>query len=234
MYRISYFLLLLSIGGCIQNLPRCPVDTITLKSKCEADLKTDENNKNKQLFVIAGIAGLKASNSSPGATTTSTGTSTGSSAGTGTSAGEYTEVAGIVVSHNKYRTQEGVGLPDVSWDSTVATYSKSKVEYLANQNNCTMSHTAGPTNPGYGENLYWRSPAGSVADSVVAAWYSEKTFYTYSTNSCQSGQACGHYTQVVWKASIKIGCYAAKCPNGAEIWGCNYSPPGNYVGQKPY
>jgi len=59
--------------------------------------------------------------------------------------------------------------------------------------------------------------------------------YTYSTNSCASGKVCGHYTQVVWKNSTKIGCAGVVCSNGGGIiYGCNYDPPGNYSGQKPY
>ncbi|MCB1158061.1 MAG: hypothetical protein H7A25_17075 [Leptospiraceae bacterium] len=222
--RLIPIFLLLFFVSCIQNLSKCPSDVLSLKSECETDVKKKDQDK---LLLILGAL------SATPATGTGTGTTTGTGTGS-TSTGEYTEVSGIVSSHNTYRASEGVSLPDVSWDSTVATYAKSKVEYLANQNNCTMSHTAGPSNPGYGENLYWRSAAGAKADDVVKAWYSEKQYYTYSSNTCQSGQVCGHYTQVVWKTSVKIGCYAAKCPSGAEIWGCNYSPPGNYVGQKPY
>jgi pathogenesis-related protein 1 len=44
---------------------------------------------------------------------------------------------------------------------------------------------------------------------------------------------CGHYTQIVWRDTTSVGCAAQSCPQG-EIWVCDYSPPGNYVGQHPY
>ncbi|HMV80096.1 MAG TPA: pathogenesis-related family 1 protein [Leptospiraceae bacterium] len=150
------------------------------------------------------------------------------------SATEYSAVSGITSEHNKVRTQENAGLPSLSWDATVGAYSKSKVEYLAN-NGCQLSHTAGPTNPGYGENLFWGSGSSWTVTDAVTSWYSEKSNYTYSSNSCASGKVCGHYTQVVWKNSTKLGCYLANCPsNAGMIIGCNYDPPGNYNGQKPY
>lgn len=50
-----------------------------------------------------------------------------------------------------------------------------------------------------GENL----AAGSgEADfpGFVTGWYNEVHDYTYETNTCASGKACGHYTQVyvIW------------------------------------
>lgn len=42
----------------------------------------------------------------------------------------------------------------------------------------------------------------------------------------------GHFTQVVWKSSEKLGCYTSKCPAGTVLsypsWYtvCNYDPPG--------
>ena len=49
-----------------------------------------------------------------------------------------------------------------------------------------------------------------------------------------NASGCGHYTQVIWRNTQRVGCGVAVCPNGAEIWTCNYDPPGNYLGQNPY
>ncbi|CAH1441532.1 unnamed protein product [Lactuca virosa] len=45
---------------------------------------------------------------------------------------------------------------------------------------------------------------------------------------------CGHYTQVVWRNSVRLGCARVQCNNDAWFVTCNYDPPGNYVGEKPY
>jgi hypothetical protein len=44
---------------------------------------------------------------------------------------------------------------------------------------------------------------------------------------------CGHYTQIVWRNTKSVGCAVAR-GKGVEVWVCNYDPPGNYAGQRPY
>ncbi len=87
-----------------------------------------------------------------------------------------------------------------------------------------------------------RTPSQSVA-SAVASWVNEEQYYDHATNSCASGQVCGHYTQIVWKNTTRVGCAQAHCttnsPFGAGFpdWDmsvCDFSPPGNYVGEAPY
>jgi len=47
---------------------------------------------------------------------------------------------------------------------------------------------------------------------------------------------------VVWRGSARLGCGVAKCSKNSpfsgfpdwQLWVCNYDPPGNYVGQRPY
>ncbi|OAY39376.1 basic form of pathogenesis-related protein 1 [Manihot esculenta] len=70
---------------------------------------------------------------------------------------------------------------------------------------------------------------------AVNAWVSEQIFYDYNTNLCVGG-VCNHYTQVVWKSSVSIGCFRTQCLNNVNLWivGCKYSPPGNIIGQRPY
>ncbi len=221
--RILFILLFLfAFTGCVQNIMECPSDVVTLKQECQA---TNDRKKYSQNMVLAGLSiasknGIKITTSSSGSSSVSA---------------EPTSVSGITSEHNKLRGQENAGLPDLTWDATVASYALEKVTYLANSNACTMSHTAGPTNPGYGENLAWSSSSSYTALAATNAWYNEKPNYTYSTNSCASGKVCGHYTQVVWKNSTTIGCAGVVCSNGGGIiYGCNYNPPGNYSGQKPY
>jgi pathogenesis-related protein 1 len=223
MKKISLMFILI-FAGCVQNIMECPSDVLTLKQECKS---TEERKKLSSDMVLLGLgissrSGIKFSSSSSGINTSS-------------SASEPASVSGITAEHNKLRAQENAGLPDLTWDNTVADYALRKVTFLANSNNCTMSHTAGPTNPGYGENLAWASFSSYTAVAATNAWYNEKVDYTYSTNTCGSGKVCGHYTQVVWKNSTKIGCAGVICSNGGGIiYGCNYDPPGNYSGQKPY
>ncbi|KAF3434511.1 hypothetical protein FNV43_RR21596 [Rhamnella rubrinervis] len=92
-----------------------------------------------------------------------------------------------------------------------------------------LVHSRGP----YGENLAWSSSDLS-GTAAVNMWVGEKAHYNYNSNSCASGQQCGHYTQVVWRNSVRVGCAKVLCNNGGAFIICNYDPPGNYNGQRPY
>lgn len=70
--------------------------------------------------------------------------------------------------------------------------------------------------------------------SAVAMWVNEKVDYNYNSNTCATNKVCGHYTQVVWRKSVRLGCAKVRCRNGGTLISCNYDPRGNYVGQKPY
>ncbi|KDP36353.1 hypothetical protein JCGZ_09850 [Jatropha curcas] len=126
--------------------------------------------------------------------------------------------------HNTARA--AVGVDPVTWDNTVAAYARN----YANQRigDCRLVHSGGP----YGENL-----AGSSGDlsgtTAVELWVDEKAFYDYNSSSCAAGMVCGHYTQVVWSYSVRIGCAKVKCNNGGAFISCNYDPPGNIIGQRP-
>ncbi|KAK4424274.1 Basic form of pathogenesis-related protein 1 [Sesamum alatum] len=46
-------------------------------------------------------------------------------------------------------------------------------------------------------------------------WVEEKPFYDYLSNSCVGGE-CGHYTQVMWLNSVRLGCARAQCNDGNQ------------------
>ncbi|KAG9134878.1 hypothetical protein Leryth_001210 [Lithospermum erythrorhizon] len=94
-----------------------------------------------------------------------------------------------------------------------------------------MEHSNGP----YGENVYWGSDTSFSPFHCAEAWVDEKKLYNYETNSCNPGQDCGHYTQIVWKNTLKVGCGKTVCVSGKGVFMvCEYDPPGNYVGERPY
>jgi hypothetical protein len=98
--------------------------------------------------------------------------------------------------------------------------------HLRDTNNCQLSHENQNT---YGENL----AAGThlTPTQAVEMWASEQANYTYG-NSYAPGT--GHYTQLVWRDSVEIGCGMASCGDRSVVISCRYSPPGNYMGQPPY
>ena len=126
-------------------------------------------------------------------------------------------------------------LPAMQWSAEVEAVA---AQWAAH---CVYQHNAGRGN--LGENIaasspgYWPTIAG-----VVQAWASEAADYDYASNSCAAGKVCGHYTQLVWRDSTLLGCAYARCTSNSpfqgvptwDFWVCDYSPPGNWAGQRPY
>ncbi|KAJ0249108.1 hypothetical protein HA466_0146570 [Hirschfeldia incana] len=129
--------------------------------------------------------------------------------------------------HNEARHE--VGLEPLIWDEEVAAYASS----YANQrvSDCAMVHSNGP----FGENIAWSSGDMSAEDASEM-WIDEKKYYDYNSNTCNdpNGGTCLHYTQVVWRNSLRLGCAKVVCYSGGTFITCNYDPPGNYNGEKPY
>ncbi|NEO26169.1 MAG: hypothetical protein F6K03_04550 [Kamptonema sp. SIO4C4] len=132
----------------------------------------------------------------------------------------------MLATHNKWREQ--VGVPPLQWSPRLANYAQEWADKLLREN--SFEHRQ---NSNYGENLAAASGQQLSPERVVNMWGSEVEYYDYATNSCSPGKVCGHYTQVVWEDTQEVGCGMARNEN-REVWVCNYNPPGNYVGEKPY
>lgn len=130
----------------------------------------------------------------------------------------------LVDTHNEWRADVGVG--DLRWSPELAQVAAKWAKELKN-NKCAFEHSKYQ----YGENLFMGTAGAFDAKYVVDSWGSEKEDYNYVKNKCR--KVCGHYTQMVWKSTTKVGCAKITC-DGMDIWVCEYDPPGNYVGQKPY
>lgn len=65
-------------------------------------------------------------------------------------------------------------------------------------------------------------------------WYGEKKDYHDETLNDQNYQRFGHYTQMVWKKTRKVGFGMAMAPNGMVILCANYEIGGNMQGEHPY
>jgi hypothetical protein len=121
-----------------------------------------------------------------------------------------------------------MGLPLLVWDERVASYARWYAQ--SRRGDCALVHSSGP----YGENLFWGSGTGWAPAQAVGAWLSERPRYDYLSNSCYGGM-CGHYTQIMWRSTRRVGCAEVTCYNGRGTFiTCNYDPPGNYVGLRPY
>nr|MCH9698007.1 hypothetical protein [Gammaproteobacteria bacterium] len=134
------------------------------------------------------------------------------------------EIQAFLDAHNTHRAAHGA--PPVSWSNTIADSAQNFID------TCPTAHSG----TGFGENLAWANPTGSITGSVNG-WYNEVNLYDFN-NPGFSFQT-GHFTQVVWKNTTEIGCgVKTDCPT-PQSWPfayhlvCQYSPAGNVTGQFP-
>uniref|UniRef100_A0A4W3GXC1 SCP domain-containing protein n=1 Tax=Callorhinchus milii TaxID=7868 RepID=A0A4W3GXC1_CALMI len=119
-----------------------------------------------------------------------------------------------------------------SWDVNLERIAK---EYAPK---CVWVHNSGRGRTG--ENLYATTEKLNVEEGV-RAWAREANYYTYESMTCEKGKMCGHYTQVIWATTDKVGCADQFCETvkglpykKLSFLVCNYLPPGNILYHKPY
>jgi len=160
------------------------------------------------------------------------------------------EKADVLNKHNELRRKEGASnMAKMVWDCDIER------KALEHAKKCVYEHSSKPfrkyddngdgTSTRHGENLSAYYTTGSTPKSavkVVEDWYDEKKHYVFNTGHCKK-PPCGHYRQVVWHNSYKIGCARVKCyplknfsGGNKNAWFdvCQYGPTGNWKGRKPY
>ncbi|NXN90849.1 GLIP1 protein, partial [Rhinopomastus cyanomelas] len=148
-----------------------------------------------------------------------------------------------VQTHNTLRS--GVNPPAsnmlyMSWDPDLAKTARAWAKKCQFKHNIHLREPGGahPKFTPVGENLRTESLPSFTVQRAITSWYNEVSAYDYATNTCRG--VCGHYTQVVWATSYKVGCAVHFCPRvtyssitNAAHFICNYGPAGNYP-SRPY
>ena len=141
----------------------------------------------------------------------------------------------ILALHNVYRCMHAV--PAFTWDAAIAAKAQAWADNGQYMHSSSSSRVVG--GEPLGENLAWGSPSRTGVDST-RAWYSEISFTVpygtadNMTDAVPANEAIGHYTQVVWNTSVKLGCgkgTATVSGSSGDYWVCQYGPAGNWVGQ---
>lgn len=88
----------------------------------------------------------------------------------------------------------------------------------------SMAHSRGS---GYGENIYGSKGLAVYGRTAADAWYKEVRNYRYGYGFSMN---TGHFTQLVWKGSTRMGIGRATSSSGWTYVVANYYPPGNMKG----
>eukprot|EP00794_Sanderia_malayensis_P015913 gene15913-17513_t len=131
-----------------------------------------------------------------------------------------------LTSHNKLRALH-VGTDPLVWDTSLASSAQLWAQHLVQLGSMKHSYVQGE-----GENIYYSKSkhVGACADAALA-WYNEIKDYNY--NSPGFSGATGHFTQLVWKSSKKVGVGIATSAPDANGYKttyivAKYTPQGNY------
>lgn len=148
----------------------------------------------------------------------------------------------VVAHHNAHRANHSA--PDIAWDEGLAA----TAQKIASS--CVYAHDTTTDGGGYGQNIAAGAPASNISSVITDLFYNNEVnnfagLYGESTpsniNDAQAFDGWGHFSQIVWKGSAKVGCATYDCSaQGLQNTGssvppyftvCNYSPAGNFLGE---
>lgn len=130
-------------------------------------------------------------------------------------------MAAIVDAHDRRRAAHCAG--PLAWSEALAAHAQGWADHLA-ASGCRLEHSS----DGYGENLAAGTAGTLSPEDVAQMWYREQASYDFDAGGFS--METGHFTQLVWTGTERIGCGVSQC-NGLDVWVCNYDPPGNYEGE---
>ncbi|KAK7791609.1 hypothetical protein R5R35_008140 [Gryllus longicercus] len=129
--------------------------------------------------------------------------------------------------HNELRTKHGVA--PLTLDPELCSYAAEWAAVLARENR--FAHRP---ESAYGENIYchWSSDVEAASEigakDAIQAWYNEMKDFEFGSEP--RSLKSGHFTQVIWKGSRKLGIGRAR-DGGRVLIVANYDPRGNFIGQ---
>ena len=140
----------------------------------------------------------------------------------------------ILVEHNAHRANHSA--PNIAWD-TALTNTAQKIA-----SSCVYAHDTSTDGGGYGQNIGAGYYPFQVPAMITNGMYNgEVNFYPgyVGEPSMANFTKWGHFSQIVWKNTLRVGCYTQYCPNGLQnanypgiqpyFTVCNYGPPGKHL-----
>lgn len=140
-----------------------------------------------------------------------------------------------LAAHNRERA--ALGIAPLAWDEGLAHDAAKWADHLTRVGQLVHSPDE-PLDPDpEGENLWAGTRDHYSVEAMVGLWAAEKANYkpgVFPANSTTGDlEDVGHYTQLVWRSTRKVGCAIAQGADD-EFMVCRYSEGGNVIGERPF
>ena len=138
--------------------------------------------------------------------------------------------ARVLAAHNVVRARAGVA--PLVWDNALGTAAAAYAQQMAISGR--FVHSDRSQRRGTGENLWMGSRGAFSIEAMVGSWASEQRFFQPGIfpNVSRTGdwEDVGHYTQMIWPTTARIGCALASTPR-IDYLVCRYAGAGNMDGR---
>ena len=146
------------------------------------------------------------------------------------SATSYQEI--VVAHHNVHRSNHSASA--LTWDDDLASTAQTIAE------TCVYAHSMNVNGGGYGQNIAAGVKSDNVSAVITELFYNGEVnffadLYGEASPDMTNFDSWGHFSQLVWKGTTKVGCYTEYCSGGLSNVGsdvepyftvCNYENPG--------
>ncbi|SMR53457.1 unnamed protein product [Zymoseptoria tritici ST99CH_1E4] len=146
----------------------------------------------------------------------------------------YSYKDAVLYHHNLHRANHSS--PALVWDTNLETIARDTAK------TCQYKHNTTAGGGGYGQNIAAGIPYTNIGYVISDLFYNSEVNnykqYGQQKTDFTSFGSWGHFSQIVWKSTGRIGCATIGCPNGLANVGsnvppwftvCNYAGPGNYA-----
>uniref|UniRef100_A0A673GB29 GLI pathogenesis-related 1b n=1 Tax=Sinocyclocheilus rhinocerous TaxID=307959 RepID=A0A673GB29_9TELE len=136
-----------------------------------------------------------------------------------------------VLAHNAQRSRTAppaASARSMSWDNELAKGARNRARHCKASHHPGLAHFGHPLFGWMGENIWLGAPFSAFSlENAIHGW--SKGAYSLKNNNCS--RMCGHYAQLMWSTSFKMGCAVNVCTRGIEnfsthpestIFVCNY------------
>lgn len=138
--------------------------------------------------------------------------------------------ARILAAHNRIRAREGAA--PLTWDDALGSAAAIYARAMAMTGR--FQHSDRIARRGAGENLWMGTRGAFSVEAMVGGWASEKRWFRPGLfpNVSRTGNWAdvGHYTQMVWPTTTRVGCALASTPR-IDYLVCRYAGAGNVDGR---